>query len=147
MALWRLYYHLVWGTKQREPLINPEIETILYPYLLGKADANASIIHAIGGIEDHIHLVVYIPPSLSISHFVKTLKGSSSHYLNSRFPARFNRFGWQEGYGVFSLGRKQLEQAVTYVENQKLHHYNGSAIASLEEYNTLDDPPSRWCSR
>ena len=95
MALWRLYYHLVWGTKQRQPLINPEIETILYPYLLGKADAINSIVHAIGGIEDHIHLVVSIPPALSISDFVKTLKGSSAYHLNHRLPAVSHQFGWQ----------------------------------------------------
>ncbi|HBB33831.1 MAG TPA: IS200/IS605 family transposase [Cyanobacteria bacterium UBA8803] len=146
MALWRLYYHLVWGTKQRQPLINPEIETVLYPYLLGKADGIDSIIHAIGGIEDHIHLVVSIPPALSISDFVKTLKGSSAYHLNHRFATYYPQFGWQEGYGVFSLGGKQLEQAVTYVENQKVHHLNGSAIKSLEDSNHLDDAPSRWFS-
>ena len=147
MAFWRLYYHLVWGTKQRQPLINPEIETILYPYLIGKADTLASIVHAIGGIEDHIHLVVSIPPALSIAHFVKTLKGSSAYHLNHQVPVCANQFGWQEGYGVFSLGGKQLEEAVTYVEHQKLHHLKGSAIAALEHYNHLDDSPSRWCSR
>ena len=144
MALWRLYYHLVWGTKKRQPLINPDRETVLYHYIIGKADALACIVHAIGGIEDHIHLVVSIPPALSIADFVKNIKGSSAYHLNQDLSASKDKFAWQEGYGVFSLGSKQLEQAVTYVQNQKLHHLNGTAIASLEAYNQQDDPPSPW---
>jgi putative transposase len=146
MALWRLYYHLVWGTKKRQPLINPDREGILYNYIIGKADALSSIVHAIGGIEDHIHLVVSIPPALAIADFVKNIKGSSAYHLNQDLSAAKDKFAWQEGYGVFSLGSKQLEQAVTYVQNQKLHHLNGTAIASLETYNQQYDPPSRWHS-
>lgn len=73
MALWRLYYHLIWATKERQPLITPNIETKLYSYIIGKADALGSIIHAIGGIENHIHLVASIPPKISISDFVKNI--------------------------------------------------------------------------
>jgi REP element-mobilizing transposase RayT len=146
MALWRLYYHLVWGTKKRQPLINPDRETVLYDYIIGKADALASIVHAINGIEDHIHLVVSIPPALAIADFVKSIKGSSAYHLNQDLSASKDKFAWQEGYGVFSLGSKQLEQAVTYVQNQKLHHLNGTTLASLEAYNHQDDRPSRWHS-
>lgn len=121
MALWRLYYHLIWATKERQPLIAPECESQLYGYIIGKADALSSIIHAIGGTENHIHLVASIPPKISISDFVQNIKGSSAHYLN-HLPSSQDMFGWQRGYGVFSLGNKQLEQAVVYVKNQKAHH-------------------------
>src|SRR4028118_2293407 len=133
MALWRLYYHLVWATKEHEPLINSDREVKLYPYIIANADALGCIVHAIGGVEDHIHLVVSIPPTLAIADFVKRIKGSSAHFLNQTLSAFLNKFGWQEGYGVFSLGGKQLEQAVDYVKNQKAHHSNGTAIASLEQ--------------
>jgi REP element-mobilizing transposase RayT len=144
MALWRLYYHLVWATKEREPLINSDREVKLYPYIIAKADDLGCIVHAIGGVEDHIHLVVSIPPTLAIADFVKRIKGSSAHFLNQAFSASLNKFGWQEGYGVFSLGGKQLEQAVDYVKNQKAHHSNGTAIASLEQVTHQDDSPGRW---
>jgi putative transposase len=144
MALWRLYYHLVWATKERQPLINHDRETKLYDYIIGKADSLACIVHAINGIEDHIHLVVSIPPKLSIADFVKTIKGSSAHYLNHSLSPTSDKFGWQDGYGVFSLGGKQLEQAVAYVQNQKTHHLHRTTVASLEEYNHQDDSPSRW---
>ncbi len=144
MAFWRLYYHLVWATKEREPLINSDREVELYPYIIDKADALGCIVHAIGGVEDHIHLVVSIPPTLAITDFVKRIKGSSAHFLNQALSASLNKFGWQEGYGVFSLGGKQLEQAVDYVKNQKAHHSNGTAIASLEQATHQDDSPGRW---
>lgn len=143
MALWRLYYHLVWATKERQPLITTEREPKLYGYIIGKADELDTIIHAIGGIDNHIHLVASIPPKISISDFVQKIKGSSTHYLNHLYPVE-DMFGWQRGYGAFSLGRKQLEKAVVYVKNQKAHHLNGTIIASLEEHNQDDDAPKKF---
>jgi len=131
MAYWRLYYHLVWATKERLPLITSEREAKLYPYIIAKADSLSCIIHAIGGIENHIHVVVSIPPKLAIADFIKNIKGSSAHFLNQHSSST-NKFVWQEGYGVFSLGSKQLHQAVDYAKNQKIHHLQGTAIASLE---------------
>lgn len=141
MALWRLYYHIVWATKKREPLITNDIEEKFYGYLIGKADHLGCIIHAIGGIEDHIHLVVSIPPKLSIAEFVKTLKGSSAYHYNHSLGNVKQQFGWQEGYGVFSVGGKQLQEAIDYVHNQKIHHFNGTTIALLEQETDLDKPP------
>jgi REP element-mobilizing transposase RayT len=77
MALWRLYYHLVWATKERQPLITREREGKLYGYIISKADELGTIIHAIDGIENHIHLVASIPPKISISDFVQKIKGST----------------------------------------------------------------------
>ncbi|MGL5871514.1 MAG: IS200/IS605 family transposase [Xenococcaceae cyanobacterium] len=140
MALWRLYYHLVWGTKNREPLIDRKREARLYSYIVSKADSLNCIIHAIDGTENHIHVIVSIPPKLSIAEFVKHIKGSSSHYLNQNFPDS-PQFAWQEGYGVFSLGGKQLDEAIAYVRHQKIHHQQNTAIAMLEQIDRNDDPP------
>lgn len=144
MAFWRIYYHLVWATKERQPLITPDRETKLYNYIIHKSDNLNCIIHAIGGIEDHIHLIASIPPSLSIAEFVKNIKGSSAHLLNknlnknhrlSENAINYIPFSWQRGYGVLSLGSKQLEQAVSYAKNQKNHHSQGTAMTSLEKYD------------
>lgn len=144
MALWRLYYHLVWATKERHPLITVAIEPELYGYIIGKANALGCITHAIGGIEDHIHLVSSIPPKLSISDFVQQIKGSSAYHLNhSDFRTR-SQFQWQRGYGVFSLGSKQLPEAVAYVVNQKEHHQQGTIVPALERYDQEDDGPASW---
>lgn len=142
MALWRLYYHFVWATKNREPLIDSEREPKLYHYIIGKADALKCITHAVNGTENHIHLIASIPPTLSISEFAKNIKGSSAHYLN-HLTVNPGNFAWQAGYGVFTLGRKQLDQAIIYVQNQKTHHAEGTIIAALEQERNEDDPPER----
>jgi putative transposase len=132
MSLWQIYYHLVWTTKNRQPLITPTRETQLYHYIIGKADALNCKIHAIDGIEDHIHLVVTIPPTLAVAEFVKKIKGSSSHHLNHSPNTSSQKFAWQEGYGVFSLGYKQLQDVVIYVQNQKSHHSQQTTHPYLE---------------
>jgi len=140
MALWRLYYHLVWATKHRHPLIEPQHEPGLYNYIIGKADSLGAITHAIGGIEDHLHVVVSIPPKLSIADFVKNIKGSSAYYMN-HLNGGLKKFGWQDGYGVFSMGETQLETAVAYVQKQKEHHAQGTEKAWLEKMTNIDDRP------
>ena len=142
MALWRLYYHLVWATKERQSLINNQREARLYPYIVSKADSLNCIIHALDGTENHIHVIASIPPRISIAEFVKRIKGSSSHYLNQNFnhPPKFL---WQEGYGVFSLGQKQLNVAIAYVENQKIHHQQNTTISILERIDHNNDPPQK----
>ena len=144
MAFWRLYYHLVWSTKERLPLITPAIEPILYGYMIGKAVWHGAIVHAIGGIETHTHVIASIPPKIAIAEFVKNVKGSSSHHINHG-PQKFDiTFGWQRGYGVFSLGSKQLDDAIAYVCNQKQHHNQGDLIEMLERDADEDDGPAPW---
>ena len=140
MPLWRLFYHLVWATHDRQPLISPAHEQILYPYIKGKVDFLECQLHAIlqgrgyanGGIEDHIHLIVSIPPKLSISDFAKRIKGSSARYLNQELADNNYKFAWQHEYAVFSLGEQRLEWAIAYVGNQKQHHTTGDIIKILE---------------
>ncbi|MGA9381149.1 MAG: IS200/IS605 family transposase [Phormidium sp.] len=139
MSLWRLYYHLVWATKERQSLITPKREPDLYNYIVGKADSHRCIVHAIGGTENHIHLIVSIPPNFAIADFVQNIKGSSSHQMNQLLISSEGKFAWQLGYGVFSLGRKQLNDAIAYVKNQKQHHLQGPIIASLERETEEDD--------
>ncbi|WP_124327582.1 IS200/IS605 family transposase [Desulfonema ishimotonii] len=127
MAFWRFYYHIVWCTKDRNRLITPDVEPELYKYISGKTDSLQCIPHAIGGIEDHLHLVVSIPPKISVSEFVKNVKGSSSHFLNQLKP-----FAWQRSFGAFTLGARQLDHAIRYVRRQKEHHRDKTTINALE---------------
>lgn len=136
MALWQLYYHLVWATKYRAPLIQLSWEAEFHGYMIGKADSLGCIVHAINGTEDHVHLVTSIPPTLSISEFVKKIKGSSSNFCNKVMLPETERFQWQAGYGAFSLSRRQLDIAIAYVENQKQHHAQNQLWTALE-------PPSQ----
>ena len=144
MALWRLYYHLVWGTKERHPLINVEMEPVLYGYILGKAHTLGGIVHAIGGMEDHIHMVVSIPPKISIADFVRRIKGSSAYHMTRCGLDTPSNFGWQRGYGIMSMGSKQIDSAVKYVVNQKAHHGQNDVIPALETEMYDNNGPPMW---
>jgi len=141
MAFWRLYYHLVWATKERLPLITSDLEAELHGHLIGKADALESIVHAIESVDDHIHIVVSIPPKLSVSDFVGQLKGASAFHVN-HMPDATGNFGWQRGYGVVSVGPSGLDKAIGYVRNQKEHHRQGTIIEALERVDAEDNAPS-----
>jgi len=140
MSFWRLYYHLVWSTKNREPMISSEIEPRLYAYIIRKATELGSFVYAINGWSDHIHLVVAIPPKLALADFVKNIKGASSHDLNQEAGLDYE-FTWQRGYGALSLGEKQKPAAVQYVKDQKRHHEERTDNHWLERCTDLDEGP------
>lgn len=132
MSYWRLFYHVVWGTKNRLELIDPAWEKDLYGYIWGKATALECIPHAIGGMPDHIHVVISIPPKVSIAILIGQLKGASSHHINKNFTA--GSFGWQAEYGVFSFSEKALPKIVDYVNNQKKHHAANMLNIAMENF-------------
>ena len=138
MSFWRSYAHLVWATKQREPLIRPDLEDRLYACLIDRAAELGCFVHAVNGVEDHVHLVISIPPKHSVSWIVKVLKGSSSHFV-SHVLSPGSSFAWQRGYGYLSLGETQLERAVAYVRNQKEHHRLATTNGWLERTDDEDD--------
>lgn len=96
-------------------------------------------VHAIGGIEDHVHLAVSIPPKIAPAKFIGDVKGNSSHFINHVIRPDFE-FRWQTEYGLLSFGERNLPAIVRYIRNQKQHHANGDLIATLEQIgdNTSD---------
>jgi len=131
MSYWRLFYHAVWSTKDRQPLIDPGWEKELYGYLWGKATALECIPHAINGMPDHIHIILSIPPRLAVADVIGQLKGASSHHVNESHPG--NSFAWQGEYSVFSLSESMLDKVVNYVKSQKQHHDECTLIDILEK--------------
>lgn len=109
MAYWRLYYHIVWATKERQPLITAKLEPVLYGFLVGKVESLGCKVQAIGGIENHLHLTTSIPPSIAVAEFVRRIKGSSSHHLNNDLGYTIPQFSWQGGYGIFSVSPRLLD--------------------------------------
>ena len=88
-------------------------------------------VHAIGVVEDHVHLAVSVPPSIALAEFVRQLEGSSSHFVNHECsPA--SPFAWQPAYGVMSLDGKQMPSVVKYVIEQRKHHVEKTTIPVLE---------------
>ena len=132
MPYWKLYYHIVWGTKNRLAFISPKWEKDLYGYLWGKATVLECVPHAIGGMSDHIHVVLSIPPKLAVAKTIGLLKGSSSHHINENYLD--GTFAWQAEYGVFSFAERSLSRIVAYVNNQKEHHVENTLIKQLEDW-------------
>ena len=142
MPYWRLFYHIVFATKNREPLITPDIEDELHGYLTGKATALGAIVYAVNGIEDHVHIVASVPPKIALSDFIGQIKGAASHHIN-HLPGRAGLlFDWQRGYGVLSFGQKQLDWVADYARDQKRHHREGTIVAALERVEAIDDGPA-----
>jgi REP-associated tyrosine transposase len=113
--------HCVWSTKRREPLLNSELRDRLWPYLGGIARENGMKTLAIGGAADHVHILVSLPPTISVAKAVQLLKGNSSKWIHETFP-KLRSFEWQEGYGAFSIGVSAVDATVRYIRNQTAHH-------------------------
>ena len=137
MAFWRLHYHLVWSTQQREPLIDAASELLIHHTLYGKAKELGVLIHAVGNVEDHIHVVASVPPRLAVADCVGKLKGASSHRVNQETARR--TFRWQAGYGALSLGGRSPGTVITYVRNQRQHHTAGRLVAIYERSAEEED--------
>lgn len=131
MAYWRLFYHTTWATKNREPLIEAEFEASLHNAIAAKTTDLGALVHAVGGTADHIHLVASVPPSAALADFVAQVKGSSSHFVNHTLSPP-HRFSWQAGYGVLSFSDTQLDKVVKYVEHQREHHIERTAVPAFE---------------
>ena len=132
MPYWRLFYHVVWGTKNRLPLIESAWEDDLHSYIWGKATALGCIPHAINGMSDHNHVVLSIPPKLSVATLFGRLKGASSHYVNEKYTD--GAFMWQAEYGVLSFSERSLSKVVDYVKNQKKHHAENKLDLAMENF-------------
>ncbi|MFV0387178.1 MAG: IS200/IS605 family transposase [Pyrinomonadaceae bacterium] len=125
--------HITWHTKHNQPMITEQIEPDLYKFLKAKIlETSETYIHAIGGIQDHIHIAVSVPPTLKIDEWIGKLKGGSSFFINKKITGT-KSLEWQNGYGIVSFGTRDLDWVVNYVENQKEHHRKGNVYERLEK--------------
>src|SRR5580692_1095763 len=116
-----LHYHIVFSTKHREPWIRPDAEERVWSYLAGIARNNECKALLVGGTADHVHLLLGAPPSISISEALKRIKGGSSGWVKENIPS-CRGFGWQDGYGAFTVSKSQIGEIEDYIRNQREHH-------------------------
>ena len=116
-----LHLHLVFSTRNREPWIIPEVENQVWSYLGGICRSHGVKAQHIGGVEDHVHLLVGFPPTLALSNWMKRLKGESSKWISDELP-HMRGFAWQDGYAAFSVGRSQVDDTIRYISGQREHH-------------------------
>ena len=116
-----LFYHIVFSTKGRKNLISPEIEARVWAYIGGIARKHEIIAIHVGGIENHIHVLILAKPKIAPSQIVQWLKGESSKWIHDTF-SDMGSFAWQDGFGVFSVSKSNVREVVDYIKNQREHH-------------------------
>ena len=125
--------HCVFSTKERRSWLAPAIRERLWPYLGGIARENGMKALAIGGVADHVHLLLSLPATLAVSKAMQLLKGNSTKWLRETFPElRSQGFAWQEGFGAFSIGVSGVEDTTRYIRTQEEHHRKKSFREELE---------------
>jgi putative transposase len=134
------HLHVVFSTKERRRLIAPPIQPKLWSYMAGIARNHDFLVLANGGMEDHVHLLVQLPPALALARAVLLLKSNSSKWMNERGT----KFAWQEGYGAFSVSSSNLGAVERYIANQAQHHrkmtFEQEFIALLKKHKIEFDP-------
>ena len=131
----QIYIHVVFAVQERACLIKSEWREELFKYIAGILKNQGIKLIAIGGVEDHIHILFGLNPKIALSDLVRDVKANSSKLINEKGFVR-GKFYWQEGFGAFSYSRSQIDTVAKYVLNQEKHHANKSFKA---EYIDLLD--------
>jgi REP element-mobilizing transposase RayT len=120
-SLSRILIHIVYSTKQRQPLIKPEIQLELFKYMSCVYREFNSPVLAINGTEDHVHALTAMSKTVTLSKLIEEVKRTSSKWIKTR-GERYREFYWQRGYGAFSIARSNVEALKRYIANQQEHH-------------------------
>jgi putative transposase len=125
-----LYVHLIWATWDRAPLITQELEERLYDVMQHHASRMGARVIAIGGVEDHVHMLLRVPATLAVADLVSRIKGGSSHFAAQVLA---HDFKWQGGYAAHSISPSALPRVRQYVLNQKQRHADRASFPDAVE--------------
>ena len=133
MSFCKLNYHIIFATKFRAPVISPESEREIYNLLYNVLKQHGCFVHRIGGMFDHVHILVDIPRTVFIPDLLKELKTKTTHIIKDHricdcWP------GWQDGYGIFTVSYGNVDIVKNYIANQKTHH---EKVTFIEEYRRI----------
>lgn len=116
-----LIFHVIFSTKHRTPVILNNFKDELYAYIGGIAKGEGALLICIGGMSDHIHMMIRVKPTHCVSDLMQRIKGKSSKWINQKiFTA--SKFYWQSGYGAFTVSESQIDSVKKYIQNQTEHH-------------------------
>lgn len=142
-----LYFHIIFSTKHRAPLIADTWASRLYDYIAGIIHQHKGIMLAIGGMPDHIHLLVTLPKNLAIADALRLIKANSSLWIHRTFDEK-KTFAWQGGYGAFTVSASNVEQVCRYIANQREHHrqktFQEEFVEFLKAYNVAYEERYLW---
>ena len=116
-----LLYHIIFSTKERQPIITEAYQPRLYEYIGGTIRGLGGISLGINGTEDHVHLLAKLRPDKSVSDVLRNLKANASGWMHAVFPDAQD-FAWQRGYGAFTVSQSNVQAVQEYIARQKEHH-------------------------
>ena len=125
-----LWVHLIWSTKNREPILIPSLKSEVYKVIKEIATEYEIYLDCINGIEDHVHLLVRLRTDQSVADVVKTIKGNSSEHFKDN-PDKY--ITWQDGFAAFSVSPDNVKRVRSYIYNQEKHHRSKSFSDELKE--------------
>jgi REP element-mobilizing transposase RayT len=128
----KLFYHVVFSTKQRQNFLSAAIEEELFKYLAGAVRGIGGSCIAVNGMKDHVHLLLILPPKIALSDAMREIKANSSKWIHETKPA-LARFAWQDGFAAFTVSKSGVEAVQEYIRNQKTHHAQRDFKAELLE--------------
>jgi REP element-mobilizing transposase RayT len=132
----KIWVHAIWATKERYPLIQRNIETLLYNHMTDQFKSTGCPVKIINGMPDHVHCLFLLNPQKSIAEVIKQIKGSTSHWVNEKDLAD-EKFSWQTGYAAYAVSESQLEKVYQYIKNQKAHHAKTTFSKEYDEFVKL----------
>jgi putative transposase len=117
----QIFYHVVFGVRNRQSLIIPRLKEPLYRYMTGVINNQKQKLFIVNGVADHVHLLLNCRPDMNLSHLVKEVKEHSTKFINNSGLVRGN-FNWQGGFGAFSVSKREVGNVLRYIQNQEEHH-------------------------
>jgi putative transposase len=131
-SLCKVILHIIFSTKNREPWLDSDVRPRMHPYVATICrDLAAEFVH-VGGMADHVHVVITLPRTLSQAELIEQIKKTSSKWIKA-LDARYRGFSWQRGYSAFSVSPSQLEAVLEYVDTQQEHHRTRTFRAEYRE--------------
>jgi REP element-mobilizing transposase RayT len=138
-----LVVHVVFSTRDRAPHLTPELSGRMFPYMAGIVKALQGVPFIVNGPADHVHLLLSLPAGVSISEMLRVLKANSSRWVHEQFP-ELRSFGWQSGYGAFSVSCSRLDEVKKYIAGQQAHHrkvsFEGEFLSLLRKHGMDCEP-------
>jgi putative transposase len=143
----KLYYHVVFSTKHRKRFITDQLEDELHKYICGIIRGIGGQAIEVNGTPDHVHILATIPPTVSISDALRTIKANSSKWVHETAP-NVAAFAWQDGYSAFTVSASQIEAVRQYIRDQKDHHcerdFKAELLALLQKHGIEYDERYLW---
>lgn len=140
-----LVFHIVFSTQGHLPLLKPEIRKEVFAYMAGLVKEKKGKPVIVNGVEDHTHLLLALPPDLSVSDSMRFVKANSSRWIKQRFG---RPFAWQKGFGAFSVSRSNVDAVAKYIREQEAHHrkvdFRREYLSLLDKNEADYDPDHIW---